>query len=99
MSGGVTITPAQPKVLSPGGASLNLGYGVSISRTSAVAKPMGRDVGLPSGTTMTSMSSGFASRPSGGLGYATVQSSSVPKVEPAPVSSMLIFAYPLSHIS
>jgi hypothetical protein len=89
-AGGVTITPAQPRVL-PVGVS-NLGYGVSISRTTGVGHKAG---GLPSSTTMTSLGSGFAASRPGGLGYASLSSShavaaaaAAAKVEKQPVSQI-----------
>jgi hypothetical protein len=50
---GVTITPAKPRLLPLGGGTI--GSGVTISHASG--KPMSRGVGLPMGTTMTSLSS------------------------------------------
>ena len=69
--GGVTITPApaQPRILPTATAAANIGFGISISRTTKI----------PSSTTISAMSSavgagsGFAAR-SGGLGYAAVSS-------------------------
>ena len=76
--GGVTITPApaQPRILPTATAAANIGFGISISRTTKI----------PSSTTISAMSSavgagsGFAAR-SGGLGYAAVSS---PVSTPAP---------------
>ena len=51
---GVTITPAKPRVLPLGSGTI--GSGVTISHASS--KPMSRGVGLPTGTTMTSLGSG-----------------------------------------
>jgi len=51
---GVTITPAKPRVLPLGSGTI--GSGVTISHASS--KPMSRGVGLPMGTTMTSLGSG-----------------------------------------
>ena len=69
---GVTITPAQPRVLPSG--STNLGYGISISRTTLGAKSSSPNLAsLPSGITISSLGSGFSPRPGGGLGYSSVQ--------------------------
>lgn len=54
---GVTITPAKPRVLPLGSATI--GSGVTISHASG--KQMSRGVGLPVGTTMTSLGSSNSS--------------------------------------
>jgi len=63
---GVTITPAKPRVLPLGGTLL--GSGVTISPSSG--KPMSRGVGLPVGTTMTSVTSNSGSGSSSSMNSA-----------------------------
>ena len=87
---GVTITPAQPRVLPSG--STNLGYGISISRTTLGAKSSSPSLAsLPSGITISSLGSGFSPRPGGGIGYASVQAHTSNTPPPAKAEKVKLF--------